>query len=181
MKKLTLAAAVLLASNMISTVYAGSMVNTGPTIKDPAHEADLKKRYDHPLTQTVSTETVKVDINMDTIMRSCCAPPNLVVAGKVTNVGDQAIDFVKLTFSFEDNSGKVLYAESIYNEKAASLQNDAELQALLNEKPHFEVLPPGAGDKFTFSIPMTMLPKYDRVSLLITQTKATPEQLAAMR
>jgi hypothetical protein len=181
MKKLTLAVAALLASCMVSTVYAGSMANTGPTTKDPAHEADLKNRYDHPLTETVSNEAVKVDISMDAIMRSCCAPASLVVAGKVTNAGDQAIDFVKLTFSFEDNSGKVLYAESIYNAKAASLLNDAELQALLNEKPHFEVLPPGASDTFTYDIPMMALPKYDRVTLLITQTKATPEQLAAMR
>ena len=181
MRKLALAAVTILVACVTTTGYAGTMVNTGPVTNDPAHKADLKERYDHPIAQVAANETVKIDIKADAIMRSCCMPSNLIIAGNVTNVGGQPIDYALLTFSFRDKDGRVVYSESMYNEKAASLLDDAEVQAILNEKPHFEPIAPGASDTFSFSIPMVLLPRYESVKLEITQTKATPGQLAALR
>ena len=42
----------------------------------------------------------------------------------------------------------------------------AEVGKILNEKPHFEPLPPGSKDHFTFQIPMPMLPRYAKVEVL---------------
>ena len=180
MTKLALAAAAVIVACATVTGYAGTMVNTGPVTNDPAHKPDLKERYDHPIAQVAANDTVKIDIKADAVMRSCCMPPNLIISGNVTNIGGQPIDYALLTFSFRDKDGKVVYAESIYNEKAASLLNDAEAQAILNEKPHFEPIAPGASDTFSFGIPIMLLPRYESVKLEITQTKATPEQLAAI-
>lgn len=182
MRKRALAVAMLLVAYATTAAYAGTMVNTGPATDDPAHKADLKERYDHPIAQVAANDTVKIDIKADAIMRSCCMPPNLIISGNVTNVGGQPIDYALLTVSFRDKDGKVVYAESIYNEKAASLgADDAEVQAILSEKPHFEPIRPGASDTFSYGIPLTIVPKYESVQLEITQTKATPQQLAAMR
>ncbi|MGH7949060.1 MAG: FxLYD domain-containing protein [Candidatus Binataceae bacterium] len=176
---LTLAA--ILVACATTTAYAGTMVNTGPVTNDLSHKADLKERYDHPIAKVAANDSVKIDVTTDAIMRSCCVPPNLVISGNVTNISGQPIDYALLTFSFRDKDGKVVFSESIYNEKAASLLNDAEVQAILNEKPHFEPIPPGASDVFAYGVPMTVLPKYESVRLEITQTKATPGQLAAIR
>jgi acyl-CoA hydrolase len=180
MRKRALAVAMLLVAYATTAAYAGTMVNTGPVTNDPAHKADLKERHDHPIAQVAANDTVKIDIKADAVMRSCCMPPNLLISGNVTNVGGQPIDYALLTFSFRDKDGKVVYAESIYNEKAASLANDAEVQVILNEKPHFEPLRPGASDTFSYGVPLTIVPKYESVKLEITQTRATPEQLAAI-
>ncbi len=131
-----------------------------------SRDAIVKKLRDHPLTQVVPNQNVKVQITTDTIVRSCCMPPQLVVAGSITNVSSKPIDYVKLIFAFEDGDGRVLHTESLYNEKAASLNDDAELQRVLNEKPHFTVLPPGASDKFSFGVPTTLLPRCSKIELV---------------
>jgi hypothetical protein len=42
---------------------------------------------------------------------------------------------------------------------------DAEVSRILNEKPHFDPLKPGAKDSFSFSIPMPLLPRFSKVEL----------------
>ncbi|MGH7863943.1 MAG: hypothetical protein ACREQB_03065 [Candidatus Binataceae bacterium] len=181
MRRIVLAAVTLVVTCATATGYAGTMVNTGPVSDNPAHKADLKERYDHPIAQVAANDAVKIDVTTDAIMRSCCAPPNLVISGKVTNAGGQPIDYALLTFSFRDKGGTVVFSESIYNQKAASLLDDPEVQAILNEKPHFDPLPPGTSDVFSYLVPMNALPQYASVRLEITQTKATAKQLAAIR
>ncbi len=138
MKKLILIATMITLSTA-GAAFAGAHVG----LKDPAQiaqEADMHRRYDHPKTQVVKNELVKIDITRDSIMHSCCMPPNLVVAGKVTNVTSRPIDFIHLNFAFEDKNGKILHAEGLYNHKAESLNDDPAVQKLLNEKPHFDPL-----------------------------------------
>lgn len=139
------------------------------TVKDNSEAArraaQMHRMYDHPMTQVVPVKDVHVVISTDQIMRSCCMPPSLVVAGNVINIDAKPINYVKLTFSFEDSHGKVVHAESVYNSQAVSLGEDAEVARILNEKPHFDPLKPGATDHFSFSIPMPMLPRFAKVRL----------------
>jgi hypothetical protein len=120
---------------------------------------------DHPLAQPIANENVRVQIATDKIFRSCCAPPELVVSGKVTNIASQPIDYVRLVLQFKDSDGHVVHAEDTYNSKAITMFEDPEIARMLNEKPHFEPLAPGASDKFVFSVPMPLLPRYQTVSL----------------
>ncbi len=164
MKRLALLACVLTIA-LPTVALAGARV----VLKDAdqaKRDAIIKKLRDHPLTQVVPNENVKIEISTDTIVRSCCMPPQLVVAGTVTNTSSRPIDYVKLIFTFEDGDGRVLHTESLYNEKAASLNDDATMQRVLNEKPHFTVLPPGASDKFSFGIPTTLLPRCSKIELV---------------
>ncbi len=168
MKKLSILAA-LGAVAFATAAFAGATIDLNPsmTVQQKAH---LHTLYDHPLTQVVANKDVKVVVTTDAIMRSCCMPPNLVVSGKVTNTSDRPIDYVHLVFSFEDKGGKVLQAESMYNEKAESLNDDPEVQRVLGEKPHFTPLKPGESDNFRFSIPYPMLPNFTKVELFSNQT-----------
>ena len=135
------------------------------TSEEAQHEAAYKMYYDHPATQVVESKDVKVTITKDSIMRSCCMPPNLVVAGNVTNTATKPLNYVEMIFSFEDSKGKIVHAETVYNLKAQSLSDDEEVGRLLNEKPHFQPLPPGSSDRFSFSIPTTVLPSFSKVEL----------------
>jgi hypothetical protein len=169
MKKLVLLAAVM-TLGVAGTAFAGATVGA----KDSAQisqEADMHRRYDHPKTEVVKNELVKIDITKDAIMHSCCMPPNLVVAGKVTNVTSEPIDFIHLNFAFEDKSGKILHAEGLYNHKAESLNDDPSIQKILNEKPHFVPLQPGESDTFAFSIPCPDLPEFDKVELYASNVR----------
>ncbi|MHB8383602.1 MAG: hypothetical protein ACYDC3_14840 [Candidatus Binataceae bacterium] len=133
---------------------------------DAAREAAmLHARFDHPMTQIQQVKDVHVVISTDQIMYSCCMPPNLVVAGNVVNVDSHPISYVKLIFSFEDKAGKIVHAETIYNSQAVSMGEDAEVSRMLDEKPHFDPLKPGATDHFSFSIPMPILPRFAKVTL----------------
>ncbi len=132
-------------------------------------DAIIKKMQDHPLTQVVPNDNVKVQISTDTLVRSCCMPTQLVVAGTVTKVSAHPIDYVKLIFTFEGKDGKVLHTESMYNEKAASLNDDPVMERVLNEKPHFTPLAPGASDKFSFGIPTELLPACSKVELVTVE------------
>lgn len=165
MNKLTAVVATLaLAVGIAGIAWAGAQVG----LKDSEaarQEAARRAYYDHPETRVVPSQDVKVVITKDSIMRSCCMPPNLVVAGDVTNITPHPVDYVRMVISFEDAKGKIVHAETIYNMKAASLGEDAEVQQLLKEKPHFEPLKPGGSDKFSFSIPTPMLPKFAKVEL----------------
>ncbi|HVA78057.1 MAG TPA: FxLYD domain-containing protein [Candidatus Binataceae bacterium] len=152
-------AALALASSALAAV----------TVKDnseAARQAVLTHRlFDHPLTKVVQVKDVHVVISTDQIMRSCCMPPSLLVAGNVVNVDSHPINYVKLIFSFEDKNGKVVHAETIYNAQAVSMGEDAEVRRILNEKPHFDPLKPGATDQFSFEIPMPLLPRFTKVEL----------------
>jgi hypothetical protein len=141
----------------------------------PAPDGEL------PKTQLAPSDEVRVEIKTDTVIRSCCAPPTLVVSGAITNTTSQPIDFVRLIFSFQDATGKELLAEDAYNDKAANMGADADLLAVMNEQRTFEPLPPGASDEFTYAVPLPLVPRYERVECKVVQTKATPEQLAAAR
>ncbi len=168
MKKLILIATMMALSAGLA--FAGARVE----VKDPAkisQEEDMHRRYDHPKTQVVKNELVKIDITRDSIMHSCCMPPNLVVAGKVTNLTSQPLDFVHLNFAFEDKNGKILHAEALYNHKAESLNDDPSIQKILNEKPHFTPLQPGETDTFAFSIPCPDLPEFAKVELYASNTR----------
>jgi hypothetical protein len=152
-----------------STAFAGATIDMKPSLT-AQQKAHLHSLYDHPRTVIADNKDIKVAVTTDAIMRSCCMPPNLVISGKVTNLSDHPIDFVHLVFSFEDKKGKVLQAETLYNEKAESMNDDPEVQRVLGEKPHFTPLKPGETDGFRFSIPYPMLPNYDRVELFANQT-----------
>ena len=99
-------------------------------------------------------------------------PTQLVVAGTVTNISAQPIDYVKLIFSFENKDGRVLHTESLYNLQAASLNDDLATQRLLDEKPHFTALAPGVSDKFSFEIPIELLPACSKVELVTVEQPA---------
>lgn len=169
MKKL-IAIATFLALGAASATFAGTRVE----IKDSeqaAAQADMHARYDHPKTQVVPNDQLKVVVTSDVIMRSCCTPPSLVVAGKITNVSDRPIDYVRLHFAFEDRNGKVLHGESQYNHHAESLADDPYVQKILNEKPHFDPILPGQSDTFGFSISCTELPMFSKVELFSNDIK----------
>ncbi|HEY6395626.1 MAG TPA: hypothetical protein VIX12_09425, partial [Candidatus Binataceae bacterium] len=143
--KTTILAATLITFGWLAVGNAGTHVTikNGQDLEAARETAALRARNDHPLTQVVNNKDLKVDITADRIMRSCCMPPNLVVSGKVTNLGARPIDYVKLILSFEDKDGKIVHAENVYNMKAVSLGDDEQVQKILNEKPHFQPLMPG--------------------------------------
>ncbi|MGC1678013.1 MAG: hypothetical protein WA740_10835 [Candidatus Binataceae bacterium] len=152
-----------------SSVLAAVTVMAAVTIKDnsvAAKQAAMTHMlYDHPKTQVQQVKDVQVTISTDRIMRSCCMPPNLVVTGQVVNTDSHPINYVKFIFSFEDSHGKIVHAETVYNSQAVTMDEDAEVGRILNEKPHFDPLKPGASDHFAFSIPMPMLPRFAKVKL----------------
>jgi len=171
MKKL-IGVATFLAFASAGSSFAGTHV----AVKDSdqvRQEASMHARYDHPKTQVVKNDDLKVDIMRDQIMYSCCMPPNLVVTGKITNVSQRPIDYVRLNFAFEDKVGKVLHAESLYNHKAESMADDENMQRILGEKPHFDPLQPGQTDTFGFSISCTELPNFSKVELFSNEVSQT--------
>jgi hypothetical protein len=172
MKKL-IAIATFIAFGAASATFAGTRIEI-KDIKDSDHaraEAQMHARYDHPETQVVPNDQLQVVITSDVIARSCCMPPKLVVGGKITNVSDRPIDYVHLHFAFEDQHGKVLHGESLYNHQAESLSDDAWVQKILNEKPHFEPIRPGQSDTFRFSISCVELPAFSKVELFSDDIK----------
>src|SRR5712692_7993127 len=136
MKKL-IVIATFLAFAAAGTTFAGTRVEMKDS-EQARQAADMHARYEHPKTEVVKNDQLKIDITRDQIMHSCCMPPNLVVTGKVTNVSPRPIDYVRLNFAFEDKNGKVLHAESLYNHKAESMADDENMQRILGEKPHFD-------------------------------------------
>src|SRR5215475_1655914 len=164
MRKLAILGVEVASLGIAGVALAGNRVQLKNSATDQ-QEAARKARYDHPRTQVIPNKDLKVVITTDAIMHSCCMPPNLVVAGDVTNLGAGPVNYVRLLFSFEDKDGKVIYAESVYNIKAASMGQDDDVARVLNEKPHFEPLPPGASDHFSFVVPTTVLPRFAKVEL----------------
>ena len=169
MKKL-LVLATILTFSVATIALADTRIDMNHSEK-ARQEADMHARYDHPKTEVVNNKDLKIDITTDAIMHSCCMPPNLVVAGKLTNVGARPIDYVRLNFAFEDKDGKILHAESLYNHKAESMADDENVQRILNEKPHFEPILPGQSDTFAFEIPCPMLPNFTKVELFSTDMR----------
>jgi hypothetical protein len=169
MKKFVAITAVL-AFSVASAAFAGTRVGVKNS-EQAAAEADMHARYDHPKTQVVPNDQLKVVVTRDVIMHSCCMPPSLVVSGKITNVTDRPIDYVRLHFAFEDPNGKVLHGESLYNHQAASLADDANIQKILNEKPHFDPILPGQSDTFAFAVSCSELPVFSKVELYSNDIK----------
>ncbi len=171
MKKL-LMTAVFVA--MASTALAAARVEIKPNedAQEAARQAIYDKNlYDHPKTQPVSHPGLKVAIATDRIVRSCCRPPDLVISGHVTNVSQQPLNYVHFVFAFEDADGKVLHAESVYNHQAESMADDAEIERILKEKPHFTPLKPGDSDTFVMDVPLPLLPKFDKVEMFSNDTR----------
>ncbi len=133
-------------------------------------EQALKRLQDHPRTEVMPNPDLEVNITTDTIMRSCCRPPDLVVIGRATNRSPHPVDYIRFIFAFEDKEGKVVHAESVYNSKAASMGEDAEVERVLNEKPHFTPIPSGHSDTFAMSIPLPLLPNFAKVELYSNDT-----------
>jgi hypothetical protein len=169
MKKL-IAIATFLTLCAASASFAGTRVEIKNS-DDAVQEADMHRRFDHPMTQVVPNEQLQVVVQRDVIMHSCCMPPNLVITGKITNIGDKPVDYVRLHFAFEDRAGKVLHGESIYNHHAESLSDSDYVQKVLNEKPHFDPILPGKSDTFGFSISCTELPVFSKVELFSNDIK----------
>jgi hypothetical protein len=162
--------------SIISILSISSIAQAGARVEVKETEQQVRDRtwhqaYDHPLTQFVASDKLKVDITKDAIMHSCCMPPNLVVAGKITNVAGHPIDYVHLLFRFEDKQGKVLHSEGLYNSKAASMNDDEYMAKVLGEKPHFTPLNAGETDTFSFGIPTTELPEFQKVELVADDVK----------
>jgi hypothetical protein len=165
MKKLLITA---LFVGFATAAFAGTRLEMKPNAADQEtarQRAYDKALHDHPKTEPISNRELKVAITTDQIMRSCCRPPDLVVSGKVTNVSPQPVNYVRFLFAFEDEDGKVLHAESVYNRAAESLSDDEQVQAILKEKPHFTPIPPGGTDTFTMVIPVILLPRFAKVEL----------------
>jgi hypothetical protein len=177
MKKL-IVIATLLALSAAGIAFAGTRVEIKES-EQARQAADMQRRQDHPHTQVVENDDLKINITTDQILYSCCIPPRLLVAGNLTNVSPRPIDYVRLTFAFADKSGKILHAESMYNSKAASMSDDLNTQRILNEKPHFDPLQPGQSDTFAFSITCTELPMFSKVELF--SSEINPERDASAR
>lgn len=174
MKKLLLCA---LAISIASPVLAGTRLDS--TRQEDARaqaraERAFKRLHDHPGTEVVANPDLEVTITTDSIMRSCCRPPDLVVVGRAVNRSPHPVDYIRFIFAFEDKDGKVVHAESVYNSKAASLGEDAEVRRVLNDKPHFTPIASGASDTFSMSIPLPLLPNFAKVELYSNDTGPAP-------
>ncbi|HUY29238.1 MAG TPA: hypothetical protein VMV27_17640 [Candidatus Binataceae bacterium] len=156
---------IIVCAALIAASSALAAVTVKQQPQNARERATMHKLFDHPMTRVVPVKDVRVVITTDSIMRSCCQPPDLVVAGNVINTNPHPIGYVKLNFIFLDGHGKVVYAETIYNHRAVSMGEDAEIARILNEKPHFDPLAAGATDHFSFSIPTPMLPRFSKVEL----------------
>ena len=171
MKKLLMTALLLAVT---STAFAGARIEIQPN--EEAQETKRQTDYDkllndHPKTEPINNADLKIHITTDRIMRSCCRPPDLVVAGKITNASSQPINYVHILFAFEDEDGKVLHAESTYNHRAVSMGDDEEMEQMLKEKPHFTPLAPGDTDSFAMSVPLPMVPKFAKVEMFSNDTR----------
>jgi hypothetical protein len=171
MKKLLMTA---LALTIASTAFAAAQVEIKPS--EEAQEAARQAIYDknlndHPKTEAISHPGLKIAINTDRIIRSCCRPPDLVVSGHVTNVSQQPVNYVHFVFAFEDADGKVLHAESVYNHQAESLSDDEQIERILKEKPHFTPIKPGDSDSFVMDVPLPLLPKFAKVEMFSNDTR----------
>ena len=171
MKKLLMTALLL---TLASTAFAGAQVEIKPTeeAQEARRQADYDKLLnDHPKTEAIRNSALNIRITTDRIIRSCCRPPDLVVAGHVTNASAQPINYIHILFAFEDEDGRVLHAESTYNHEAVSMSDDEEIEEILKEKPHFTPLKPGDSDTFSMSVPLPMLPKFAKVEMFSTDTR----------
>ncbi len=170
--KLVLLATLVLMSASMATAETRVDVRPSRDAQEASRQAAFEKLLnDHPKTVAVTNPSLHIKITTDQILRSCCRPPDLVVAGELTNVSGHRIDSVHLVFAFEDQDGRVLYAESVYNHQAESLSDDAEIQQILKEKPHFTPLAPGETDTFTMSVPLPLLPKFEKVEMFSTDIR----------
>jgi hypothetical protein len=171
MKKLLMTALFL---TVTASAFAGARVDIRPSeeVSNAQHQAMYDKLLnDHPKTEAIDNSALKIDITTDRIIRSCCRPPDLVVAGKLTNASARPINYVHILFAFEDKDGKVLHAESTYNKQAVSMGDDEEIEQILKEKPHFTPLKPGDTDTFSMSVPLMMLPKFAKVEMFSNDTR----------
>lgn len=91
MKKL-IAIATFIAFSTAGAAFAGTRVEIRESDQARA-EAEMRARYDHPMTQVVPNDQLQVVVTSDAIMRSCCMPLHLRVwtreQAKIMNtVGD---------------------------------------------------------------------------------------------
>ncbi len=171
MKKLLMTALFL---TFASAALAGARVEIkpNPEAQEAARQAAYDRQLnDHPKTEAISNPALKIKITTDRIIRSCCRPPDLVVAGRVTNASAKPINYVHILFAFEDEDGKVLHAESTYNHQAESMSDDEEMQEILKEKPHFTPLKPGDSDTFAMQVPLPLLPRFAKVEMFSNDTQ----------
>ncbi|HXW83884.1 MAG TPA: FxLYD domain-containing protein [Candidatus Binataceae bacterium] len=178
-KHIALAALLALAVAAPAAADSGGVITpqNSPSATAPLHQKRLsaverqRQRLDHPKTTVAPNSDLDVKITFDQVLRSCCAPANLVVSGTMKNVTDRPIDYVKVYLTFEDHDGQVVYAEGVYNKKAISLEDDAMAEKIYNEKPHFVPIPPGGSDEFTVSALMPWVPPYSKIELISVPTQ----------
>lgn len=134
----------------------------------------------HPLAEIVANPQVRIDITSDSVLRSCCRAPDLIVSGKVTNIASRPINYVRLVITMRDADGRAVYSEDTHNHGAITLFEDPQIARLLNEKPHFDPIAPGAKDSFVFAIPLPLVPSYKSAAISADATRgataATPNR-----
>ena len=167
----------LIVSFAVTPAIADNRARTTADANQP--DAVFRKMNDHPLAQPIANKEVKIEVTYDKILRSCCAPPNLVLVGKLTNVSSKPIDYLKLTLTFRNDKGEVVYKDQGYNHKAVTLGEDPMVSQALNEKPHFEPLPPGDKDTFYFQEPLPEVPRYRTCQVGISEIKRNAQLSAA--
>jgi len=165
-----IAPAILVALGCATAALAGDRAATDDARQSCALDL-LRARNDHPRARVIEAKGLEIEITSDVVLRSCCMPSRLVVAGDITNTGAQPLEYVKMILSFEDENGRVVEAEIGYNHKAESLGDDEQLKRLLHETPHYDPIPPGGSDKFSIGVAMPLLPHYSKVELLSVQVR----------
>ena len=177
-KHVAIAALLALALTGAARAESGKWVATQDRTVEPANGA---LPADHPKAQAAPSKDLKVKITFDQVLRSCCAPATLVVSGTVTNVSNHPIDYIRFYLSFEDDDGNIVYAETSYNKKAVSLNDDQMAMKIFNEKPHFETIPPGGSDTFSVSTLMPWVPPFTRLEVVTNPVRGANPNTTALR
>jgi len=134
-----------------------------------ADDKAMKMRdAERPAAEIAQNREVRIEITDNTVLRSCCRPPDLIVGGKLTNLTSHPIDYVRLIIAMKDSKGRVVYTEDTHNHGAVTMFEDPQLAKVLNDKPHFDPLAPGAGDTFLFDIPLLAVPNFKSVLVMAT-------------
>ena len=148
-----------------STALGGALI---PSHKAANDESKGMVDAERPIAEIAQNQDVKIAITNDIVLRSCCKPPDLLVSGKLTNITSHPIDYVRLIIAMKDSKGRVVYTEDTHNRGAVTMFEDPQVAKLLNDKPHFDPIAPGAGDTFQFNIPLIVVPRFKSVLVMAT-------------
>ncbi len=164
MKKPSICALALILG-FASTALGGARIASHKAADDEGKEMLDAER---PIAEIAENQDVKIAITINTVLRFCCKPPDLLVSGKLTNITSHPIDYVRLIIAMKDSKGRVVYTEDTHNRGAVTMFEDPQIAKVLNDKPHFDPIAPGAGDAFQFNIPLTAVPGFKSVLVMAT-------------